>query len=48
MASNVLPSAPEYEETETQTTLYPVLGRVNPHPKNNQISTFVCIKPMKF
>ena len=25
MASNVLPTAPEYEETETQTTLYPVL-----------------------
>ena len=42
MASNVLPSAPEYEETETQTTLYPVLQT------QNQISTFVCRKPMKF
>ena len=46
MASNVLPSAPEYGETETQTTLYPVLQ--TPHPMNNQISTFVCRKPMKF
>ena len=32
MASNVLPSAPTYGETETQTTLYPVLPT---EPDNN-------------
>ena len=32
MASNVLPSAPEYRETETQTSLYPVLPT---QPDNN-------------
>ena len=32
MASNVLPSAPAYEQTETQTTLYPVLPT---QPDNN-------------
>ena len=32
MASNVLPTAPAYEQTETQTTLYPVLPT---QPDNN-------------
>ena len=32
MSSNVLPSAPDYDETETQTTLYPVLPT---QPDNN-------------
>ena len=32
MASNVLPTAPAYEQTETQTTLYPVLQT---QPDNN-------------
>ena len=32
MASNVLPSAPAYRETETQTTLYPILPT---QPDNN-------------
>ena len=32
MASNVLPSAPAYEQTETQTTLYPILPT---QPDNN-------------
>ena len=32
MASNVLPSAPAYGETETQTTLYPILAT---QPDNN-------------
>ena len=32
MSSNVLPSAPAYERTETQTTLYPVLPT---QPDNN-------------
>ena len=29
MSSNVLPSAPEYGDAETQTTLYPVLPTPN-------------------
>ena len=32
MSSNILPSAPAYEQTETQTTLYPVLPT---QPDNN-------------
>ena len=32
MSSNVLPTAPEYDKTETQTTLYPVLPT---QPDNN-------------
>ena len=40
MASNILPSAPEYEETETQTTLYPVLRGVYPTPPEQPVNNF--------
>ena len=47
MASNVLPTAPAYEQTETQTTLYPVLQT---QPDNNYFLncvpkiTYLCSK----